>query len=71
MTTPTKAVTPNFAELGIARISQGSALARATHKVIHDTAQAMFADGDFTALSNGISGSKINDLLLKGAKAPS
>lgn len=67
----TKLTLRDFAEIGIARISQGSALARATHKVIHDTAQAMFADGDFTALSHGISGSKINDLLLKGAKAPS
>ena len=67
----TKLSLRDFAEIGIARISQGSALARATHKIIHDAAQAMFADGDFTSLGNGISGSKINDLLVKGAKAPS
>ncbi len=59
----------DFAEIGIARISQGSALARATHKVIYDAAQAMFESGNFSSLSNGISGSIINDLLLKGAKA--
>ena len=64
----TKLSRKDFAEMGIARISQGSALARATHKVIHDAAQAMFRDGDFKPLANGISGSIINDLLAKGAR---
>jgi 2-methylisocitrate lyase-like PEP mutase family enzyme len=67
----TKLALRDFAEIGIARISQGSALARATHKIIHDAAQAMFEGGNFTLLGNGISGSKINELLLKGAKAAS
>jgi len=65
----TKLSRKDFAEMGIARISQGSALARATHKVIYDAAQAMFRDGDFKPLANGISSSIINELLLKGAKA--
>ncbi len=57
----------DFAGLGIARISLGSALARATHKVIVEGATAMFAEGDFSPLGHGISGAKVNELLLKGA----
>jgi 2-methylisocitrate lyase-like PEP mutase family enzyme len=64
----TKLSLKDFADLGIARISQGSALARATHKVIYDAAQAMFSEGDFKPLGNGISGSKINELLEKSAR---
>ena len=41
----------DFAACGVARISLGSALARATHRVIHDAATAMFSDGDFSPLS--------------------
>jgi 2-methylisocitrate lyase-like PEP mutase family enzyme len=37
--------------LGVARISLGSALARATHRTLYDAATAMFDDGDFTALT--------------------
>ena len=56
-----------FARAGVARISLGSALARATHKVILDAAQAMFDHGDFTQLG-GVSGDDIDALLAKGAK---
>ncbi len=52
-----------FAAAGVARISLGSALARLTHRVIHDAATAMFENGDFSPLGNGISGSKIDALL--------
>lgn len=52
-----------FAALGAARISIGSALARATHRVIVDAAQSMFNQGDFTGLTKGISGSKVDKLL--------
>lgn len=52
-----------FAAVGVARISLGSALARATHRVIHDAAQAMFGDGDFTPLSKSISGDEVDNLL--------
>lgn len=65
----TKLSRKDYAEMGIARISQGSALARATHKIIYDAAQAMFRDGVFKPLANGISSSIINELLLKGARA--
>lgn len=65
--TYTKLTRQEFAKLGFARISLGSSLARATHKVMFDAATAMFADGNFSMLGNGISGSKIDELLLKGA----
>ena len=52
-----------FANAGVARLSLGSALARATHKLIYDAATAMFENGDFTPLGNGISGSKVDTLL--------
>ncbi|MEM7326507.1 MAG: isocitrate lyase/phosphoenolpyruvate mutase family protein [Actinomycetota bacterium] len=52
-----------FAEAGVARISLGSALARLTHRVIHDAATAMFERGDFSPLGNGIGGGTIDRLL--------
>lgn len=62
----TKVSGAEFAALGIARISLGSALARATHRVIHDAAVAMFGSGDFTPLGNSISGKTVDELLSKG-----
>lgn len=59
----TKLGRADFAALGVARISLGSALARATHRVIHDAARAMFAAGDFSLLSHGIPGDQIDALL--------
>ena len=56
-----------YAKMGAARLSLGSALARATHRVIHDAALAMFTEGDFTPLTHGISGSVIDKLLKDGA----
>ena len=52
-----------YAALGAARISLGSALARATHRVIHDAGLSMFGNGDFTHLSNAISGSEVDKLI--------
>jgi 2-methylisocitrate lyase-like PEP mutase family enzyme len=52
-----------FAAMGAARLSLGSALARVTHRAIHDAAKAMFGSGDFTPLQNGIAGSEIDKLL--------
>ncbi len=52
-----------FAALGVARISLGSALARVTHRAIHDAAKAMFGHGDFTPLSHSIGGGEIDRLL--------
>ena len=53
----------DFAAMGVARISLGSALARVTHRAIHDAAKAMFAQGDFSLLSHSISGAEIDKLL--------
>ena len=55
-----------FAEAGAARISLGSALARATHRVIHDAARAMFETGDFSALAASIPGADVDALLAEG-----
>lgn len=53
----------DFADIGVARISLGSSLARVTHRVIHDAAKAMLGDGDFGPLQHGISSDVIDDLL--------
>lgn len=52
-----------FAGLGVARISLGGALARATHRVIHDAGKAMFDLGDFSPLAQGLSGEQTDALL--------
>ncbi|MFK7892002.1 MAG: oxaloacetate decarboxylase [Granulosicoccus sp.] len=52
-----------FATAGVARISLGSALARATQRVINDAASAMFQTGDFSMLSQSISGNVVDGLL--------
>lgn len=57
----------DFAAAGVARVSLGSALARATHRVIHDAARDMLERGDFTALTHSISGAEVEALLEKGA----
>jgi len=55
-----------FADAGVRRVSIGSAMARATHKVMIDATRAMLEHGDFSPLSNGISGSVVDDLLMQG-----
>ncbi len=58
-----------FAKIGVARISLGAALARATHLVIHDAAKAMFEDGDFSLPGASPPGApSIDALLEKGAR---
>ncbi|SDI55137.1 isocitrate lyase/PEP mutase family protein [Aliiruegeria lutimaris] len=56
-----------FAAIGVARISLGSALARATHRLIHDAAFAMFGSGDFTALGQDISGGEVAEIMAQGS----
>lgn len=56
-----------FAAIGVGRLSLGSALARATHRVIHDAALAMFGAGDFSPLTRGISGDAVDAILRRGA----
>lgn len=52
-----------FAEIGVARLSLGSSLARATHRLIADAAHAMFDRGDFSALAHSIPGAEVDRLL--------
>ena len=56
-----------FAAAGVRRISVGSAVARATHKVIVDATTAMLGIGDFSPLLAVTPGSETDALLLKGA----
>lgn len=53
----------DFAKMGMARLSLGSALARATHRVLHDAATQMFTQGGFALLGQSISGDTIDALL--------
>jgi 2-methylisocitrate lyase-like PEP mutase family enzyme len=64
--TYTKLTRDDFAKLGVARISLGSALARATHRVILDAATAMFGTGDFALLGHSVAGGTVDALLAKG-----
>ena len=53
----------DYAGMGAARLSLGSALANAVQRTIFDAGTAMFDGGDFSPLLNGISGRKIEALL--------
>ncbi|MGP6085594.1 isocitrate lyase/PEP mutase family protein [Antarctobacter jejuensis] len=53
----------DYAALGVARLSLGSALARATWRTIHDAGQQMFGDGRFDALSNALPFATVNPML--------
>lgn len=57
----------SLAAAGVARISLGSTLARATHRVILDAARAMFDAGDFSPLTRTASGDEIDALLSRAA----
>ena len=61
----TKVSRAEFAAAGVARISLGSSLARATHRLIHDAAHAMFDQGDFTPLSYSIPSGEVDALLTR------
>ena len=66
---PFRSVTrAEFAALGVARISQGGALARRTHEIMKEAGEAMFGAGDFSHLG-GISGDVIEALVAKGARS--
>lgn len=56
----------DYAALGVARISVGSALARVTHKAILDAAGPMLSGGDFSGLIDAARGDDI-DRMLAGA----
>lgn len=52
-----------FAQIGVARLSLGSSLARITHRAMHDAATEMFGDGTFDDLQKGIDSGIIDDML--------
>lgn len=55
----------DYAAAGVARLSLGSALARVTHRAIHDAGLEMFGQGAFKTLQNGIQWSIVDALLSK------
>ena len=58
----------DYAAMGAARLSLGSALARVTHGVIDRIGRAMFDAGDFTGFADAASGDAIDALLEKGSR---
>ncbi|GKY89797.1 isocitrate lyase/PEP mutase family protein [Sinisalibacter aestuarii] len=54
-----------FAGIGVARLSLGSSLARATHRLIVDAGHDMFERGDFSRLAHSITGGEVDALLGK------
>jgi 2-methylisocitrate lyase-like PEP mutase family enzyme len=56
----------DFAKAGVRRISTGSAIARATQKVLVDATTAMLDNGDFTPLLDAASGKAIDYMLQAG-----
>jgi len=52
-----------FAQMGVARISLGSSLARVVHRTIDDAGRAMFDTGDFSDLAGGMSGAVVDKIL--------
>ena len=52
-----------FSAAGVRRISLGSAIARATHRVLDDALSAMLGAGNFAPLQHSISGDKIDKML--------
>lgn len=54
-----------FAQMNVARLSLGAALARVTHRAMYDAAEDMLGNGGFTLLGNSIDGDKVDALLTK------
>jgi len=52
----------DFADIGVARISLGSSLARLTHAVMLSSARAILNDGDFSSLQGGVSGALVESI---------
>lgn len=53
----------DFAAIGVARISLGSALARVTHAALIETTEQILNDGDFTGFAKGARGDEVETLL--------
>ena len=55
----------DFAQIGVARISLGSALSRVTHAAIIDSARKILETGEFHCLAGGVSGAEVESLFDK------
>ncbi len=55
----------DFANIGVARISFGAALARVTHTAIVNSAKQMFDEGNFSTLADTIGGGQIEAMFDK------
>lgn len=55
----------DFANIGVARISLGSALSRVTHTAIIDSAKQMFESGDFSSFEGKVGGGQVEALFDK------
>ena len=58
---------PQFAEMGVRRISLGSLIASVVHAAIAEQMEAIVRDGSFAKLSAAVSGDRIDDMLAAGA----
>lgn len=55
----------DYANIGVARISFGSSMARVTHAAIVNSAKEIFSKGDFSSFLNSISGDEVEGLFDK------
>ncbi len=55
----------DFANIGVARISLGSALSRVIHAAIINSAKQMFENGDFSSFSSAVDGAEVETLFDK------
>ena len=62
-----KLTVPQFAAIGVRRISLGSMIARVTHAAIAEQMEAIVREGSFAGLSAAASGDRINAMLDAGA----
>ncbi|MCP5085896.1 MAG: isocitrate lyase/phosphoenolpyruvate mutase family protein [Rhodobacteraceae bacterium] len=61
----------DYADMGVARISLGSALARFVHSAIVEGAKPILEDGDFSALADAMPGKDLEALLQPDSSAKS
>lgn len=64
-----KTTRAEYAEMGAARLSLGSALARVTHRAIRDVGQAMLGAGDFSGLAGALPGDAVDQLLKENSRS--
>ena len=57
----------DFAAIGAARLSIGSALSRVAHRAMLEVGHQMLDEGDFTGLGRSVSGKEIDRLLAEGS----